>query len=102
MVAKASSGEATRRWSADRKAKAVMRLLRGEDLDVVSREEKVSAARLNEWREEFLGGGVAALRSRETTPTERELQKARAKVGELTMKVEIIESVLRKRGVQVP
>lgn len=78
-----------------------MRLLRGEELDVVSREMKVSAARLSRWREEFIAAGVAGLRSRETTPAERELQRAKAKVGELTMKIEVIEGVLRKRGVQV-
>ena len=90
------------RWTAERKAEVVMRLLRGEDLDTVSRESKVNAARLSEWREEFLAGGVAALKSRQGEPGERELQEARAKVGELTMKVEIIETVLRKRGVQGP
>jgi transposase-like protein len=101
-VAKGNGGDPPRRWSAEKKAEAVMRLLRGEELDVVSREMKVSAARLSGWREEFMAGGVAGLKSRETSPAERELQRAKAKVGELTMKIEIIEGVLRKRGVQVP
>src|SRR5690606_25630580 len=37
------------RWSAKSKRDAVLRLLRGEDLDTVSRESKVTAAKLTEW-----------------------------------------------------
>jgi hypothetical protein len=36
------------RWSAKRKAAAILRLLQGEDLDTVSRELKVTASAL--WR----------------------------------------------------
>ena len=36
------------RWSAKRKADAVLRLLKGEDLDTLSRELKVTAATLSD------------------------------------------------------
>jgi hypothetical protein len=38
------------RWSAGKKADAVLRLLRGEPLDVLSRELRVEAHRLAAWR----------------------------------------------------
>jgi transposase-like protein len=42
------------RWSAGKKMEAVLRLLRGEPLEVLSRELGVEAHRLAAWREEFL------------------------------------------------
>jgi hypothetical protein len=55
----------TGRWSARRKAEAVLRLLKGEDLDTLSRQLKVTAATLSEWRDVFLANGLAGLKSRE-------------------------------------
>ena len=49
------------RWSSRRKMEVVLRLLRGEDMDAVSRELRVTAARLAQWRDEFLSGGQGAL-----------------------------------------
>ena len=53
------------RWSARRKMEAVLRLLQGEDLDALSRQLKVTAATLSEWRDVFLANGLAGLKSRE-------------------------------------
>ena len=53
------------RWSAKRKADAVMKLLKGEDLDTLSRQLKVTASTLSEWRDIFLANGIAGLKSRE-------------------------------------
>jgi transposase-like protein len=39
-------------------------LLRGEDLELVSRELGLTAARLSQWREQFLAGGQANLKAR--------------------------------------
>ena len=44
------------RWSAKRKMAAVLRLLRGEDLETLSRELGVTAATLSGWREQSLVG----------------------------------------------
>jgi poly(ADP-ribose) glycohydrolase ARH3 len=52
------------RFSARRKTEAVVRLLRGEDLDALSRELGVTAATLSSWRQAFLDGGAAAMKSR--------------------------------------
>jgi hypothetical protein len=42
-----------------------MRLLKGEDLDTLSRQLRVTAATLSEWRDIFLANGIAGLKSRE-------------------------------------
>ena len=44
------------RWSASRKRDVVLRLLRGESLDAVSREVGVEIYRLEEWKERALAG----------------------------------------------
>jgi len=45
------------RWSAGKKTDAVLRLLRGEPLEELSRELKVKAHRLAAWRDDFLAAG---------------------------------------------
>jgi transposase len=45
------------RWSAGKKTDAVLRLLRGESLQGLSRELQVEAHRLAAWRDDFLEGG---------------------------------------------
>ncbi len=90
------------RWSVRRKTDAVMRLLRGEDLDELSRELRVEAHRLAAWRDEFLAGGMEGLKARPLQPEERRLKEAERKVGELTMENEVLKAVARKRGFQIP
>ena len=50
------------RFSARQKTEVVLRLLRGEPLDLVSRELEIPAARLTTWREAFLDAGQDALK----------------------------------------
>ena len=52
--------------SAGRKREVVMRLLRGEDLESVSRAVGITAARASHWRAQFLAAGQAGLKSRAT------------------------------------
>src|SRR4051812_2494261 len=51
------------RMSRQRKRNAVLRLLRGEDLEMVSRSLGVTAATLSGWRDAFLAAGEASLSS---------------------------------------
>jgi transposase-like protein len=90
------------RWSAKRKADAVIRLLRGEGLDELSRELRVEAHRLAAWRDEFLAGGVEGLKAQPLAPDDRRLREAERKIGELTMENEILRAAARKRGLQIP
>jgi transposase-like protein len=78
------------RFSAKRKTQAVLRLLRGEDLDALSRELGVTAATLSGWREGFLDGGTAAMKSRPADERDEEIARLRAKVGQLTMDNELL------------
>jgi transposase-like protein len=78
------------RFSARRKTEAVLRLLRGEDLDTLSRELGVVAATLSSWRDAFLDGGTAALKSRPADDRDEEIARLRAKVGQLTMDNELL------------
>jgi hypothetical protein len=78
------------RFSDERKTDAVLRLLRGEDLELLSRKLGVTAAALSDWRDDFLAGGQAALKSRPADGRDDEIARLRAKVGELTMDNELL------------
>jgi transposase len=90
------------RWSVRRKTEAVMRLLRGEDLDTVARELRIEAHRLAAWREEFIAAGTEGLKSRPTEPADRKLREAERQIGRLTMELEVWQAAGRKRGLQIP
>ncbi len=90
------------RFTSKRKADAVLRLLKGEDLDTVSRELTVTAATLSEWREAFLAGAEANLKSREPTPADDDNLRLKAKIGELTMEVELLREKAQKLEVNAP
>jgi hypothetical protein len=76
--------------SARRKQEAVLRLLRGEDLELVSRELGVAAAELSGWRDRFLAGGEASRKSRPADARDAEIDRLQAKAGELTMTTELL------------
>ena len=71
------------RMSRQRKTAAVLRLLRGEDLEMVSRSLGVTAATLTTWRDGFLAAGEAMLASRPRNGEELESQRLKAKLGEV-------------------
>ncbi len=89
-----SSKSSVKRWSAKRKQEVVLRLLRGESLDALSRETGQPAV-LSGWPDEFLEGGVAALKRRTDDPKvaalEQELERAKRLVGDLMMDKELLE-----------
>src|SRR5262245_25019569 len=93
----AASPELPERWSAARKTELVLQLLRGEALDAVSRESQVPAHELEIWKRIFLEQGTRGLRI-QGEPEERELTLARAKIGELMMRLELAEDLIEKRG----
>ena len=69
------------RLSRQRKTAAVLRLLRGEDLETFSRELGVTAATLTGWHDAFLAAGEAALTTRATTGEELESDRLKARLG---------------------
>ena len=80
------------RWTAQRKLEVVLRLLKGESLDQLSRELHVTAARVSQWRTEVLASAETALKSRERDARDEDLARLRAKVGELTMDNELLDT----------
>ena len=92
------------RFSAQRKSEAVLRLLRGEELDLLAREYKVSAAKLSQWRDAFLAAGQAGLRPSGSDAHQAQLEKLQAKVGELTMANDLLEHKIEhlERGQSLP
>ena len=87
------------RWSSKKKAEVVLRILRGETLDALSRELKVSTAKLSEWREAFLEAGQQGLKSRPHSEEDRsaaEIQRLRAKIGEMTMDRELFDEFVKR------
>ena len=88
--------EPRRRMSARRKQEAVLRLLRGEDLELVSRDLAVTAAGLSGWRDQFLAAGEASLKSRPADARDAEIGRLQAKVGELTMTAELLEAKIER------
>ena len=80
------------RMSRQRKRDAVLRLLRGEDLEMVSRSLGVTAATLSGWRDAFLTAGEASLASRPADGEELESGRLKAKLGEMLLREELLEA----------
>ena len=78
------------RLSARRKRETVLRLLRGEDLESVSRELGITAARAAQWRDRFLAAGQASLKSRAPDARDEATRRLQAKIGELLMETELL------------
>ena len=85
-----------RRMSAARKRDAVLGLLRGEDLELVSRGLGVTAAELSGWRDAFLAAGEASLRSRPADARDAEIGRLKEKVGDLTMADELLGAKIER------
>ena len=85
------AGVEVKRWSASRKKEVVLRLLRGESVDALSRELGVEIYRLEQWREQALSALDAGLRERGGDPLARQLDAANRRIGELVMEVEILK-----------
>ena len=90
------------RFSSRRKLEAVLRLLRGEDLDKLSRELGVSGATLGAWREKALAGSKVALKKRAEDDRDEEIKRLRAKVGEITMENELLRERSRRLEANLP
>jgi transposase-like protein len=73
-----------------RKREVVLRLLRGEALESVSRAVGITAARASQWRDQFLVAGQAGLKSRAPDARDDANRRLQAKIGELLMENELL------------
>jgi transposase len=91
--------EPGQRWNASRKREVVLRLLRGESMDALSRELGIETYLLEEWKQRALAGMDASLRERKTTSERIELDAALKRLGELMMDNELLLERCRRSGV---
>jgi transposase len=80
------------RMSRQRKCDAVLRLLRGEDLETASRSLGVTAATLTSWRDAFLAAGEASLATRPAEGEALESDRLKARLGEMLLERELLEA----------
>jgi transposase len=86
------------RWSVNRKRDVVLRLLRGEAAEDLSRELGVPLYKLERWRQKAEAALDGALKERETDAVSDELATAMQRVGELSMEVELLRSRIERPG----
>ena len=84
------------RFSAQRKLAAVQRHLRGEALEMVSRELNVPAHRLSQWRDRVLEAGMSALKEQERDALDDEIARLKAKISDITMAHELLHAKIHK------
>ena len=89
-TSESSSLEVRQRWTAPRKREVVLRIMRGESMDALSREIGVEIYRLEEWHGKVLQGLDHSLTKRRSDPRQAELDEAMKRVGELTMENELL------------
>ena len=80
------------RMSRQRKRDAVLRLLRGEDLETLSRALGVTAATLTGWQDTFVVAGEASLATRSTDGEALENERLKAKLGEMLLERALLEA----------
>lgn len=85
-----------RRLSARRKTEAVLRLLRGEDSELLSRGLGVLAAAFSNWCGKFLADGQEALRERPADERNREIGRLRQNLGETMMTNELFQEKISR------
>ena len=85
-----------RRLTAGRKRDAVLRILRGEPLEIVARELAVTAADLSGWRDAFLDAGAASLKTWARDNRDETIDRLRTKVGELMMDTELLHAKIER------
>ena len=89
------------RWSAARKREVVLRLMRGESAELLSRELGLPVFKLEQWRqkaEAALEGALGALKERDADPADGQLAAAMRRIGELSMENELLRARMGRPG----
>ena len=86
------------RWSAARKREVVLRLMRGESAELLSRELGLPISKLEQWRQKADAALESALKERGVDPGAGELAAAMQRIGELSMEVELLRSRIERPG----
>lgn len=95
-AAESSASPGGGRWSAKRKVSVILELLRGADLETTSRKYRVTAATLSQWRDRFLAGGEAGLKSRETDVEDEEKRRLKSVVASVSVDNELLREKIAR------
>ncbi|MBU4485000.1 hypothetical protein KKA47_06230 [bacterium] len=79
--------ERSKRWGAKQKTELILRLLRGESVDVLSREESVPMSTITEWRDQFLEAGTSGFKR--MSHRDVKLAESQRLIGKLQMELEL-------------
>ncbi len=93
---RSSRGEREVRWSARRKARIVLRVLKGEDISAVAEVEGIARGELESWVTTFVESGTEGLKTKTRLPETRLLEEAERKIGELAVEVEMWREAARR------
>lgn len=93
--ASASPTRGAGRWSTRRKVSVILELLRGADLETLSRRHGVTAAKISEWRDDFLASGEAGLKRREIHIDDEETRRLKTVVAEQAVTAELLREKIR-------
>ena len=86
------------RWSVARKREVVLRLLRGESVELLSRELGVPVFKLEQWRQKADAALDGALKEREAEAASTKLAAAMQRIGELSMENELLRIRIERPG----
>lgn len=102
----APEADAPLRWTAKRKAALVMDLIQGKaTVAEAARQHALTVAEVEQWKDDFVTQGTEALRSHPRDLTEQfeaEKKTLLAKVGELTLHVDLLKKAHRYQGKDLP
>jgi len=84
------------RWSVARKRAVVLRLLRGEPMELLSRELGLPVYKLERWLAKAEAALEGALKEREGDPAAAELAAAHERIGELSMENELLRAKMER------
>jgi transposase-like protein len=73
----------------------VLDLLRGADLESLSRRHGVTAATISEWRDAFLAGGEAHVKAREVAAEDEETRRLQNVVADLATEKDLLKEKIR-------
>jgi transposase len=90
------------RWSIARKREVVLRLLRGESGELLSRELGLPIFKLEQWRQKAEAALDSALKEREADTASTELAAAMQRVGELSMENELLRAKMDSHRLRKP
>lgn len=76
------------RLSSKKKAEMVLRILRGESIETVSRENQVTVAELAKWRDNFIQNGTDGFKR---NPKQSQLGQYEKVIGRQQMQIELLK-----------